>query len=221
MKGSYLFLAALLSFKSIASGIPVVDVASLSQMITDGLTRAKEFKENMDEARNRLNQLKAQQRHYEKMVEGHYEFEDVLNDPYVNEFMALDDWKQIYNDSEGLSELRDEFDMHSDNPAVQRRYDNELKRYNAQSKYYKTVVDRNRRMAGLLEQFSGASTPAAKSDIANAISFEQTQVQNDTQMMNTMNELMDKQERLRKDTETRERTRVMLNEGITVPKLEL
>ncbi len=162
-------------------------------MITDGLARAKEFKQNMDEARNRLNEMKSSADHYKKMVDGHFNFEDVLNDPYANQFMALDDWKQIYNDSAGLAELRQEFGMYSDDPVVQRQYDNKLRQYNAQTKFYKASVERNKKMQSLLGQFSTATTPAAKEDIANAIRFEQTQVQNDAQMMATMNTLMEKQ----------------------------
>lgn len=196
-----------------ASGIPVVDVAGLTQMITDGLARAKEFKQNMEEARNRLNEMKSSADHYKKMVDGHFNFEDVLNDPYANQFMALDDWKQIYNDSTGLAELREEFGLYSDDPNVQRRYDNKLKQYNAQTKFYKASVERNKKMQSLLSQFSTATTPAAKEDIANAIRFEQTQVQNDAQMMATMNTLMEKQQRLEHDASEREDVRIMFNEG--------
>lgn len=196
-----------------AAGIPVVDVAGLTQMITDGLTRAKEFKQNMDEARNRLNEMKATSDHYKKMVDGHFNFEDILNDPYANQFMALEDWKQIYNDATGLAELRHEFGMFSDDPVVQRQYDNKLRQYNAQTKFYKASVERNKKMQSLLSQFSTATTPAAKEDIANAIRFEQTQVQNDAQMMATMNTLMEKQRILEHEAKADEDIKIMLGEG--------
>ena len=196
-----------------ASGIPVVDIAGLLQMVTDGLARAQEFKQNMDEARNRLGEMKSTADHYKDMVDGHYNFEDILNDPYANQFMAMDDWKQIYDDSTGLAELRQEFDMFSDDPQVQRRYDNKLRMYNAQTKYYKASVERNKKMQTLLIQFSTATTPASKSDIANTIRFEQTQVQNDAQMMATLNKLMENQQRLENGAAARESTRRLLNEG--------
>lgn len=208
-------LASLLVFSlgSNASGIPVVDVANLAQIVTEGLARAKEFKQNMDEARNRLSEMKASSDHYKKMVDGHFNFEDVLNDPYANEFMALDDWKDIYNDSSGLVELREEFGMYSDDPLVQRRYDNQLRQYNAQSKFYKASVERNKKMQSLLGQFSTATTPAAKEDIANAIRFEQTQVQNDAQMMATMNTMMDERRRLEARKKSQEKVELMFGDG--------
>lgn len=213
MKKWLLTICLVFPFGVTASGIPVVDIAGLTQMIVDGLTRAQEFKQNMDEARNRLNEMQSTADHYKKMVDGHFNFEDVLNDPYANDFMALDDWKQIYNDSTGLAELRQEFGMYSDDPIVQRQYDNKLRQYNAQTKFYKASVERNKKMQSLLGQFSTATTPAAKEDIANAILFEQTQVQNDAQMMATMNNLMEKQQRLEHDASEREDVRIMFNEG--------
>ncbi|MFA0073411.1 type IV secretion system protein [Vibrio cyclitrophicus] len=214
MKKWLLPICLVFPFGVTASGIPVVDIAGLTQMITDGLTRAQEFKQNMDEARNRLNEMQSTADHYKKMVDGHFNFEDVLNDPYANDFMALDDWKQIYNDSSGLAELRQEFGMYSDDPVVQRQYDNKLRQYNAQTKFYKASVERNKKMQSLLGQFSTATTPAAKEDIANAIRFEQTQVQNDAQMMAAMNSLMAKQRVMEADSAARASTKLLLNEGI-------
>ena len=214
MKKYLLVMLLALPLSVSATGIPVVDIAGLLQMVTDGLTRAQEFKQNIDEARNRLGEMKLTADHYKKMVDGHYNFEDILNDPYANQFMALDDWKEVYNDSTGLAELRQEFDMFSDDPNVQRRYDNKLRMYNAQTKYYKATVKRSNNMQSLLEQFSTATTPAAKEDIANSIRFEQTQVQNDTQMMASLNDLMEKQQHLEMESRAEERIRARFNEGI-------
>ncbi len=215
MKKILLVFCLIFPLGVMASGIPVVDIAGLTQMITDGLARAKEFKQNMDEARNRLNEMKSSADHYKKMVDGHFNFEDVLNDPYANQFMALDDWKQIYNDSAGLAELRQEFGMYSDDPVVQRQYDNKLRQYNAQTKFYKASVERNKKMQSLLGQFSTATTPAAKEDIANAIRFEQTQVQNDAQMMATMNTLMEEQRILEAGKKSDEKVKLMFGEGFS------
>ncbi|WP_412497222.1 type IV secretion system protein [Vibrio fluvialis] len=197
-----------------ATGIPVVDVASLTQMLQDGLMRAKEFQEQMGEARNRLLEMKSQGEHYKQMVEGHYDFEDVLNDPYLNQFIALDDWKEIYQDTQGLSNLRDEFGLYSDDPKIQRRYDNQLRQYQLRQKYYRNSVARNKRMQKLYQEFNGASNPAAKSDIANSISYERMQMQNDDQLMASLDEMMERQQMLERESVAREKTRKLMNEGI-------
>ncbi|WP_223823897.1 hypothetical protein [Candidatus Enterovibrio escicola] len=55
-----------LSFGVPASGLPVIDIAGLAQIVTEGLARAKEFKQNMQEARNRLNEMESSSKHYKK-----------------------------------------------------------------------------------------------------------------------------------------------------------
>ena len=196
-----------------AAGIPTIDIAAIAQMILDGVEQATRFKTQMEEAKNRLGEMKSQGDHYKDMVDGHFNFEDVLNNPQSNQFMASENWKDIYNDLTGLGELRQEFGMYSDDPIVQRRYDNKLKQYNAKTKFYKASVDRSNRMSDLLEQFNTATTPSAKDDIANAIRFEQTQVQNDTQMMASLNELMEKQRLMESEKASDEKVRKMFNEG--------
>ena len=203
----------LIPIPAISAGIPTIDVAAIAQTVTEGIARAKEFEQTITSARDRLNQLKAQARHYEDMVEGHYNFKDILNDPNLNQFMAMDDWKQIYNDVEDLDELREEFELYSDDPIVQRRYDNQLRQYSTNKKYYEATVRRNKNMQNLLDQFSTASTPAEKEDIANTISYEQTQIQNDAQMMATMNTLMEKQYLLEHEQKATEDINLMLGDG--------
>ena len=196
-----------------AAGIPTIDIAAIAQMILDGVEQATRFKTQMEEAKNRLSEMKSQGDHYKDMVDGHFNFEDVLNNPTSNQFMALRNWKDIYNDSTGLAELRQEFGMFSDDPIVQRRYDNKLRQYNAQSKFHKASVERSEKMKDLLEQFDTATTPAAKDDIANALRFEQTQIQNDTKMMASLNDLMAESRLLEAGKAARKSTNTLLNEG--------
>ncbi len=200
-----------------ATGIPVVDVASILQMITDGLQEAQQFAQNIQEAQNRLNELKSQGEHYKDMVEGHYNFEDLINDPNINQFMDLSDWKEIYDDTSDLAALRDEFDLHSDNPALQRRYDRKLKQLSTQKKYYEATINRNNQLSDLLDQFNMATTPAAKEDIANAIALHQGQIENDKQMMNAMNSLMKEQQALESSQAARAKTNDILTGGLVIP----
>ena len=203
-----------------SSGIPVVDIASLTRMITEGVTRAKEFSESMTEARNRLNAIKDQKNYYQSMMEGHYNFKDIINDPTKNEFLIKTNWETVYSNPTNIQTLRDEFEMNSDDPAVQSVYDNELAAYNMKNQSYSAAVARNQRMQTLLGQFSSATTPAAKADIANAIQFEQTQIQNDAQMLASLEALNEKRSALKIEAKTREHTRKMFNEGISWDKPE-
>ena len=114
MKKLLLLIALIFPFSVSATGIPVVDVASLTQMVTDNLAKAKQWgleaqqwaKQNgmdIDQYKEALKQGKdiyEQGEHYKKMVDGHFNFEDVLNDPLANEFYDLEEWRDVYDELE-------------------------------------------------------------------------------------------------------------------------
>ncbi|WP_434529569.1 type IV secretion system protein [Vibrio sp. K4] len=183
------------------AGIPVIDVAGITQMITDSTARAHEFTQSITEARNRLNQMKNQAEHYKSMVEGHYSFEDILTDPNLNDIIDLSDYSDLYDAVDDISDLRDEFGLKSDDPLVQRRYDMQLKQFRFQEMLYERSAKRSERMSRLLGQFETATTPAAKEDLGNSINFEQIQMQNDQQMMVAMSDMLERQKQL--ETEQR------------------
>ncbi|WP_085344650.1 type IV secretion system protein [Vibrio sp. ArtGut-C1] len=191
-----LSLALTLSAPTYASGIPVVDVAGIAQMITDSATRAQEFSQSISEARNRLNQLKSQAQHYKSMVEGHYGFEEILSDPNLNDAIDLSAYSDLYDAIDDVSDLREEFGLYSDNPVTQRRYDMQLKQLKFQETLYERSAKRQERMSRLLSQFGTATTPAAKEDLGNAINFEKTLMENEQDMMTAMSEMLERQKQL-------------------------
>ncbi len=204
----------LLSPPTLATGIPVVDVASMVQFAAEATTRAAEFAEDITEARKRLSELKSQGAHYKRMVEGHVDFEDVLYDPTLNSVYSLKDWRTIYNNIEDIADLRQEFDMYSDDPMVQRSYDRQLKEYKMKTIFYENSVKRNENMASLMTQYQSATTPATKADLANAIAFEQTQIQNDAQMQQTLQTVMEEQRINEAQASMRATYDTLMGEGI-------
>jgi len=200
-----LSLALTLSAPTYASGIPVVDVAGIAQMITDSATRAQEFSQSISEARNRLNQLKSQAQHYKSMVEGHYGFEEILSDPNLNDAIDLSAYSDLYDAIDDVSDLREEFGLYSDNPVIQRRYDMQLKQLKFQETLYERSAKRQERMSRLLSQFGTATTPAAKEDLGNAINFEKTLMENEQDMMTAMSEMLERQKQLETRKQARER----------------
>lgn len=211
-------LATSMSFTATvsASGIPTVDVAAILQSVTDALQRAKEFQQQILEAKNRLEEMQNQGEHYKDMVDGHFDFETVLNDSKLNEDLALNEWKDIYDDSSDLQSLRDEFGMISSDPVVQKKYDQKLQAYNAQSKFYKISTERNKNLTKLLDQFSTATNPAAKADLANSIQFENARIKNDAKMMETMTALMEQSAALDADKRANERMKLFRGTGIPI-----
>jgi len=197
-----------------ATGIPTVDVAAIAEMVANEAENATRFIEDMEEARNRLQEMKEQGEHYKKMVDGHWDYEKILNDPTLNDFFANEEWKDIYDNVTNLDQLRDEFGMYSDDPEVQESYDKELQAYAAREEFYNTAVERNKRMTELLNEFENAATPAQKEDIGNSIRFEQTQIENDAKMMASLNQLMEDQRRLEHSAKEREKFELLYGEGL-------
>lgn len=214
IKVSVFYFFVLSSSKVSSSGFPVVDIASIAQFLTNSLREAQEFVQIYEEAKNRLEALQDQRDHYASMVEGHFTFEDILNDPNLNSFMAFDDFRDLYESTENLNALRNEFSMVSSDPDVQDRYDNELRLFNITEGIYKSTVERSQKMETLLSQFNLATTPSAREDIANAINFEKTQIQNDREMMASITELSQKRRVFQHEEKTRENVRLLFNEGI-------
>jgi type IV secretion system protein VirB5 len=209
--------AALLTgqHQAYATGIPTVDVASIAQMVLDSTTRAAEFAETIQAARQRLEQMRNSAQFYQDMVEGAYSFEDVLNESGLSEDLALSTWSDAYDNVSRLQDLRDDFGLNSSDPYTQSRWDSELLRFDANQKLYDSTVKRNEKMLSLLTQFSSATTPAQKESLANAIHFEQLQLQNDVQMVQAMSNLLKQREEQALEANSEEIRRQFMNEGFS------
>ncbi|PCD85639.1 type IV secretion system protein [Vibrio mediterranei] len=207
-------IAALSSPVTFSSGIPVVDVASITQMVLDSTTRAAEFAETITEARNRLNQLKNQADHYKAMVEGHYHFEEIISDRELNRLFDLSDYRDVYGAIDDIGDLREEYGLYSNDPATQRSYDMQLKQLRLQETLYQQSTERQQRMSALLNQFGQADTPAAKDDLANSIHFEKMQMENEQTMMTAMTNMLEKQKRLEAKQQAQAFSNSMFGDGI-------
>lgn len=194
-------VGALLGSTPVYAGIPVIDVASIAETIKNAAVQAKNFKDQMQEARGRLAELKHQVqglKDIKESTEGNYGdlFGDLLNDPTLSSMFALDDWRSIYNDLGVVEDLRDEFNMWSDNPATQQRFDSALKVYSFKQKSYEASVKRQERIQKISNQMSLADNPAKKDDLSNALAFEQSQQQNDAALIARLDELMKERDAL-------------------------
>ncbi|WP_394213468.1 type IV secretion system protein [Enterovibrio calviensis] len=197
LKVSLISIFMSFSTTTYSTGIPVVDVAGIAQMIKDGLVQAQQFKQTLDTAKGQLGAIKDQADHYKSMVEGHWDIDDVLNDPNLNSFMALDDWKDIHDSIADITDLRDEFGLYSDDPIVQANYDRAMKSYAVQESIYESTVERQKKMKDLVTQFNLANTPAKKADLSNSIQFEGVQIKNDQMMLKSLYSLMEKEQKLK------------------------
>ncbi|MGD1336087.1 type IV secretion system protein [Vibrio harveyi] len=214
LKTALLCLSFTFAAPSFATGIPVVDVAGIAQFAAEATTRAKDFATSLVEAKKRLTEMKEQGEHYKNMVEGHTDFEDILYDKNLNEYFALDDWQTIYENIDDIADLRKKFDLYSDDPFMQRHYDQQLKQYKMQTMFYESSVQHNKNMNKLMTQYQSANTPSKKADLANAIAFEKTRIENDAQMQQKLQASMEQQRIFELRAKARETRRMLFEEGI-------
>ena len=169
-KLAYVVLLASLSGQVMASGIPTVDVAAIAKTVEEGLTRAQE-------AANQLNQLKEQ---YEQQIkyaedqkqrlEGFTDFSSGFDS--ASSYMK-DSLSSITDDAKSdLSNLRDKYGLSSSNSVAQARYDGLLQKIKIYDDFNDSLRDRANRITSLQNDFSSADTPQKKADLANQLSTE-------------------------------------------------
>jgi type IV secretion system protein VirB5 len=228
MKKLLLLIALSFPFSVSATGIPVVDVASLTQMVTDNLAKAKQWgleaqqwaKQNgmdIDQYKEALKQGKdiyEQGEHYKKMVDGHFNFEDVLNDPLANEFYDLEEWRDVYDELEEVNRLAEKYGVKAAREDRRGNQETSLQKLALMNKFYQQSIKRNVRMKSLLDRFETVDTPAAKADVANAIAFEQTQIQNDEQSKNAMFAMLQDEADLKHSIESQKKIDTLFGAGI-------
>lgn len=167
---AYVVLLASLSGQAMASGIPTVDVAAIAKTVEEGLTRAQE-------AANQLNQLKEQ---YEQQIkyaedqkqrlEGFTDFSSGFDS--ASSYMK-DSLSSITDDAKSdLSNLRDKYGLSSSNSVAQARYDGLLQKIKIYDDFNDSLRDRANRITSLQNDFSSADTPQKKADLANQLSTE-------------------------------------------------
>ena len=165
-----IFLLASISGQVIASGIPTVDVAAIAKTVEEGLTRAKE-------AANQLNQLKEQYEQQMKYAEDQKQrlegFTDFSSGFDSASSYMKDSLSSITDDAKSdLSGLRDKYGLSSSDSTAQARYDGLLQKIKIYDDFNDSLRDRANRITSLQNDFSSADTPQKKADLANQLSTE-------------------------------------------------
>ena len=169
-KLAYVVLLASLSGQVMASGIPTVEVAAIAKTVEEGLTRAQE-------AANQLNQLKEQ---YEQSIK-YAEAQKQRLEGFTDFSSGFDSASSYMKDSlsgitdgakSDLSSLRDKYGLSSPDSSAQARYDGLLQKIKIYDDFNESLRDRANRITSLQNNFSSADTPQKKADLANQLSTE-------------------------------------------------
>lgn len=199
-----------------ATGLPTIDIANIAQLVQNAKDAAKQFDDSMHAATDRLNEMRSQGQYYKDMVNGHYDYEKFLHDPELDRLLDQANWQDIYNDID-IAGLRDQFDMHSDDPQTQKEYDDQLKTYGLQEKLYKNAQSESDKMNQLYTQFEQAKTPAQKADIANSISYQNLKMKNQQQIQARLDELTRKKHQIEFEKEQQQEFDTLYGDGFPNP----
>lgn len=175
-----------------ATGIPVLDVAGIAQMVQNATATAQQALDQLNQLKQQYDQAVAAAKAEKERFEGNWSLGDVLNDPTLTSYLP-DDWTDIYSSGD-VSGLREQYKLKSTNSEVQEQYDSLLSNLSTMQEAYDSTVKRTKNIEQLASYMNSAQTPQQKADYANRILFEQTQIQNEQAKVNAVKTMMEQRE---------------------------
>lgn len=187
-KKSFMLLSALtvnsvlVSPPTFATGIPVFDAASATNMLQQ-LQAAKQqydqLVEQYKQAKNLHDQTIAEgKRLYEGVT--NFNVNDLLDDPTLSSYLPNKRTADSLLDAaDNIGELREKYKLTSSDSEVQKAYDSMLTELNNMQTAYNTAVKRSDHISNLSKKLEQAATPQEKADYQNAINTESNNLLNE------------------------------------------
>ena len=193
-KKMFLFMGLVISFNSYSTGIPTVDPAAIAQTIQNALQQAQQameqlnaLKKQIDEAKDINAKLKKESEEQLRRFEGNWELGNVFVDPTISSYLNIDDWKT------------EKFGVISESKSFQKNIDSLLVSYDLMQQSYDASTKRAKNIAEISKLLNEAKTPQEKEDLNNRLAFEIAQNQIDKTRIDTMAQLLEQQDRLKKN----------------------
>ncbi|WP_419208000.1 type IV secretion system protein (plasmid) [Photobacterium leiognathi subsp. mandapamensis] len=192
-----LLLIILLTSSASASafGVPTFDVAAIAQMVKEATTQAEQFRQQMASIKAQIEEAKKHN--------GVWGDIGGLTNSYANNYLKGSSLDAQLNGA--IAGLRDQFDLKSDNPDIQRRYDGILKDYAFQETIYKNAQEREKHISDLIEKLAQAETPAQKSSIEASLLSQQLQMQNEAKLIANRQAMIKQQQEIEHQRYLKER----------------
>ncbi|PII85143.1 conjugal transfer protein [Erwinia sp. OLTSP20] len=196
-----LSLALLLGGQSLpplamASGIPTVSIAELTQMIMDGQRQAQEALDQLTAARDAIAQAKSQYENYKGMVTGNNKLGDFLNDPTLNSLLPVSDWQDLYSRTKDLTDLRSRYGLTSSNSKIQAAFDKLLSQAGVLEDQYKATNKRVKTAEGLRTQLNTVQTPGEREQLALRYQQESLELKNQQAQLDNSRYLMEQKDKI-------------------------
>ncbi|HFW0430441.1 TPA: type IV secretion system protein, partial [Salmonella enterica subsp. enterica serovar Saintpaul] len=187
-KKSFMLLSALtvnsilVSPPTFATGIPVFDAASATNMLQQ-LQAAKQQYDQLVEQYKQAKSLHDQtiaegKRLYEGVT--NFDVNDLLDDPTLSSYLPNKRTADSLLDAaDNIGELREKYKLTSSDSEVQKAYDSMLTELNNMQTAYNTAVKRSDHISNLSKKLEQAATPQEKADYQNAINTESNNLLNE------------------------------------------
>jgi type IV secretion system protein VirB5 len=184
---------------AVASGVPTVDVAALTQMVQNAQQQAREALAQLDKAKEAISQAKSQYDHYKGIVQGNDKLGEFLNDPYVNQLLPAKEWQDIYSQAKDLPQLRQRYGLTSSDPQVQAAFDKLLSQADVLEKQYKATNTRLDHAKGLRNRLNTVETPKDREQLALRYQQEMLELQAQQAQLQNSRYLIEQKEKMERE----------------------
>jgi traC/virB5-like protein len=158
--------------QSFAGGVPTVDGATLSAIVSGDMQKLAQLQQQLQAAQTQIQQYRDFAIDTKRRLEGNMGIADLLRgDSFLNSIPDLTS-DVISLTGESLSQLRESYGLVSDNPEVQKQFDKLISYTDFSKKYLKKIESRIKNLDNLKVLADSAQTPAQKQDVANKLAIE-------------------------------------------------
>lgn len=179
-----------------ATGVPTLDVVTGGILTANGLAQAKQALDALNQAKEGIEQAKAQFDEYKNLISGNSNLGDFMDNPTINKILPLSEWGDVYSDAKRLPELRSRYGLTSDDSAVQKMFDKVLTATGVLEDNYNASTQRVKNAEELRKQLNIVETPQQKQDLQLRYQQELLELQNQQMRMENIKMLMEQQEKM-------------------------
>ncbi|MEE9681888.1 P-type DNA transfer protein VirB5 [Pseudomonas moraviensis] len=177
-------------------GIPTLDAATGIILTTNALAQAQQALDALNQAKEGIEQARAQYENYKGLISGNSNMGDFLDNPTLNKIMPLSEWGDVYDDAKDLPNLRSRYNLQSDNPDIQKQFDKLLSVTGMLEANYNASAERVKNAEQLRQQLNVVETPQQKADLQLRYQQEVLELQNQQARLQNMKMLMDQKEKM-------------------------
>lgn len=171
------------------AGIPTVDPAAIATTIAENLKTLEQLKSQLDAINQQIEQARQFANDTKNRFEGNWNLGNVINnDDFLKSLPKDIADSMIGAATKSIDSLRKEYGLSTDNPMIQKQFDELLKYADRLNTSYKNTLKRIENLKDLRTLLNAADTPAKKADVANKLALEQLSFNQEQQLLNRLQE---------------------------------